>query len=138
MIRNFLIPSICGIIFSIGLVLAGMTNPSKVMGFLNIFGNWDPSLIFVIGGAIIISMPTFLFITKRMEGPMFNKKEGFDLHFNKEIDRSLVIGSTIFGVGWAMVGFCPGPAIAALTLIDGNVFMFFIAMSIGMLLKKVY
>lgn len=138
MIRNFLIPSICGIIFSIGLVLAGMTNPSKVMGFLNIFGNWDPSLIFVIGGAIIISMPTFLFITKRMEGPMFNKKEGFDLHFNKEIDRSLVIGSTIFGVGWAMVGFCPGPAIAALTLIDGNVFMFFIAMSIGMLLRKVY
>tara|TARA_B100000902_G_scaffold314708_1_gene305522 strand:- start:180 stop:596 length:417 start_codon:yes stop_codon:yes gene_type:complete len=138
MIRNFLIPSICGIIFSIGLVLAGMTNPSKVMGFLNIFGNWDPSLIFVIGGAIIIIMPTFLFITKRMEGPMFNKKEGFDLHFNKEIDRSLVIGSTIFGVGWAMVGFCPGPAIAALTLIDGNVFMFFIAMSIGMLLRKVY
>ena len=138
MIRNFLIPSICGIIFSIGLVLAGMTNPSKVMGFLNVFGNWDPSLIFVIGGAIIISMPTFLFITKRMEGPMFNKKEGFDLHFNKEIDRSLVIGSTIFGVGWAMVGFCPGPAIAALTLIDGNVFMFFIAMSIGMLLRKVY
>ena len=138
MIRNFLIPSICGIIFSIGLVLAGMTNPSKVMGFLNIFGNWDPSLIFVIGGAIIISMPTFLFITKRMEGPMFNKKEGFDLHFNKEIDRSLVIGSTIFGVGWAMVGVCPGPAIAALTLIDGNVFMFFIAMSIGMLLRKVY
>ena len=138
MIRNFLIPSICGIIFSIGLVLAGMTNPSKVMGFLNIFGNWDPSLIFVIGGAIIISMPTFLFITKRMEGPMFNKKEGFDLHFNKEIDRSLVIGSTIFGVGWAMVGVCPGPAIAALTLIDGNVFMFFIAMSIGMLLSKVY
>ena len=138
MMRNFLIPLICGIIFSIGLVLAGMTNPSKVMGFLNIFGNWDPSLIFVIGGAIIISMPTFLFITKRMEGPMFNKKEGFDLHFNKEIDRSLVIGSTIFGVGWAMVGFCPGPAIAALTLIDGNVFMFFIAMSIGMLLRKVY
>jgi len=138
MIRNFLIPSICGIIFSIGLVLAGMTNPSKVMGFLNIFGNWDPSLIFVIGGAIIISMPTFLFITKKMEGPMFNKKEGFDLHFNKEIDHSLVIGSTIFGVGWAMVGFCPGPAIAALTLIDGNVFMFFIAMSIGMLLRKVY
>ena len=138
MIRNFLIPSICGIIFSIGLVLAGMTNPSKVMGFLNIFGNWDPSLIFVIGGAIIISMPTFLFITKRMKGPMFNKKEGFNLHFNKEIDRSLVIGSTIFGVGWAMVGFCPGPAIAALTLIDGNVFMFFIAMSIGMLLRKVY
>ena len=115
-----------------------MTNPAKVMGFLNIFGNWDPSLILVIGGAIIISMPTFLLIAKKMEGPIYNKKEGFSLLANKDIDRSLVIGSTIFGMGWAMVGFCPGPAIAALTLIDGNVFMFFIAMSIGMLLRKVF
>ena len=138
MMRNYLIPLICGIIFSIGLVLAGMTNPAKVMGFLNIFGNWDPSLILVMGGAIIISMPTFLLIAKKMEGPIFNKKEGFGLLANKDIDRSLVIGSTIFGIGWAMVGFCPGPAIAALTLIDGNVFMFFIAMSIGMLLRKVF
>ena len=138
MMRNILIPLICGIIFSTGLVLAGMTNPAKVMGFLNIFGNWDPSLVLVMGGAIIISMPTFLLIAKKMEGPIFNKKEGFSLLANKEIDRSLVIGSTIFGMGWAMVGFCPGPAIAALTLIDGNVFMFFIAMSIGMLLRKVF
>ena len=75
MIKNFLIPTICGIIFSIGLVLSGMTNPSKVMGFLNILGNWDPSLIFAMGGAIIISMPTFFFSVKRMEGPLFNKKE---------------------------------------------------------------
>ena len=138
MMRNYLIPLICGIIFSIGLVLAGMTNPAKVMGFLNIFGNWDPSLILVIGGAIIISMPTFLLIAKKMEGPIYNKKEGFSFLANKDVDRSLVIGSTIFGMGWAMVGFCPGPAIAALTLIDGNVFMFFIAMSIGMLLRKVF
>ena len=138
MIKNFLIPTICGIIFSIGLVLSGMTNPSKVMGFLNILGNWDPSLIFAMGGAIIISMPTFFFLVKRMEGPLFNKKEGFNIQTDKEIDRSLVIGSTIFGVGWAMVGFCPGPAIAALTLVDGNIFMFFIAMSIGMLLRKVF
>ena len=138
MMRNYLIPLICGIIFSIGLVLAGMTNPAKVMGFLNIFGNWDPSLLLVMGGAIIISMPTFLLIAKKMKGPIYNNKEGFSLLANKDIDRSLVIGSTIFGMGWAMVGFCPGPAIAALTLIDGNVFMFFIAMSIGMLLRKVF
>ncbi len=138
MIKNFLIPSICGIIFSIGLVLSGMTNPSKIMGFLNVFGNWDPSLIFAMGGAIIIVMSTFYLSVKRMEGPLFNKKEGFNIQTDKEIDRSLVIGSTIFGVGWAMVGFCPGPAIAALTLVDGNIFMFFIAMSIGMLLRKVF
>jgi len=138
MIKNFLIPSICGIIFSIGLVLAGMTNPSKVMGFLNIFGNWDPSLIFTMGSAIIIVMSTFYLSVKRMEGPLLNKKEGFNIQIDREIDRSLVIGSTIFGVGWAMVGFCPGPAIAALTLVDGNIFIFFIAMSIGMLLRKVF
>lgn len=88
MMRNILIPLICGIIFSTGLVLAGMTNPAKVMGFLNIFGNWDPSLVLVMGGAIIISMPTFLLIAKKMEGPIFNKKEGFSLLANKEIDRS--------------------------------------------------
>ena len=138
MIKNFLIPSICGIIFSIGLVLSGMTNPAKIMGFLNVFGNWDPSLIFTMGSAIIIVMSTFYLSVKRMEGPLFNKKEGFNIQTDKEIDRSLVIGSTIFGVGWAMVGFCPGPAIAALTLVDGNIFMFFIAMSIGMLLRKVF
>lgn len=137
-VRNIIIPFICGIIFSIGLVLAGMTNPAKVMGFLNIFGNWDPSLIFVMGGAIAISMPTFLLLGKRMEGPLFNKKEGFSKQLRSDLDSPLILGSLIFGMGWAMVGFCPGPAIAALTLIDGNVFMFFIAMSIGMLLKKVF
>ena len=129
---------ISGSIFGVGLIVSGMSNPQKVLSFLDIFGNWDPSLILVIGGAIIISMPTFLLIAKKMEGPIYNKKEGFSLLANKDIDRSLVIGSTIFGMGWAMVGFCPGPAIAALTLIDGNVFMFFIAMSIGMLLRKVF
>ena len=138
MIKNFLIPSVCGIIFSIGLVLSGMTNPAKIMGFLNLFGNWDPSLIFTMGSAIIIVMSTFYLSVKRMEGPLLNKKERFKIQIDKEIDRSLVIGSTIFGVGWAMVGFCPGPVIAALTLVDGNIFMFFIAMSIGMLLKKVF
>ena len=138
MMKNFFVPLMSGIIFGIGLVIAGMTNPSKVMGFLNVFGNWDPSLIFTMGSAIIIVMSTFYLSVKRMEGPLLNKKEGFNIQIDKEIDRSLVIGSTIFGVGWAMVGFCPGPAIAALTLVDGNIFMFFIAMSIGMLLRKVF
>ena len=137
MMKNIIIPLTCGIIFGIGLVIAGMTNPAKVMGFLNIFGNWDPSLMFVMGGAIIVSMPAFLLIGKKMQGPLFNKEEGFSQQLKKNIDSPLVLGSALFGVGWALVGFCPGPAIAALTLVDGNVFMFFIAMSIGMLLKKI-
>ena len=138
MMKNIFIPLTSGVIFGIGLVIAGMTNPSKVMGFLNVFGNWDPSLMFVMGGAIIVSMPAFLLISKKMSAPLFNKEEGFSQQLKKNIDSPLVIGSAMFGVGWALVGFCPGPAIAALTQVDGNVFIFFIAMSIGMLIKKIY
>ena len=138
MMKNIFIPLTSGVIFGIGLVIAGMTNPAKVMGFLNIFGNWDPSLMFVMGGAIVVSMPTFLLISKRMSAPLFNKEEGFSQQLKKNIDSPLVIGSAMFGVGWALVGFCPGPAIAALTQVAGNVFIFFIAMSIGMLIKKIY
>ncbi len=136
--KNVIVPLTSGVIFSIGLVIAGMTNPAKVIGFLNIFGNWDPSLIFVIGGAIIISMPALLISSKKMSAPLFNQKEGFKQQLKKNIDGPLIIGSSIFGIGWALVGFCPGPAISALTLVDGNIFMFFIAMSIGMLTKKIY
>ena len=134
--KNFFIPLTSGIIFGIGLVIAGMTNPLKVMGFLNVFGNWDPSLIFVMGGAIAVSMPVFL-ISEKMSSPLFNKEEGFNQQLKKNIDSPLIIGSSMFGIGWALVGFCPGPAISALTQVDGNVFIFFIAMSIGMLIKKI-
>ena len=136
MMKNLIVPLASGIVFGIGLVIAGMTNPAKVMGFLNIFGNWDPSLIFVMAGAIIVSMPAFLLFSKKMSAPLFNQQEGFNQKLKKNIDKPLIFGSTIFGIGWALVGFCPGPAISALTQVDGNVFMFFIAMSIGMLIKK--
>ena len=136
MMKNIIVPLSSGIIFGIGLMIAGMTNPAKVMGFLNIFGKWDPSLIFVMAGAIIVSMPAFLLFSKKMSAPLFNQDEGFNQQFKKNIDSHLIIGSSIFGIGWALVGFCPGPAISALTQVDGNVFMFFIAMSIGMLIKK--
>ena len=138
MMKNFIVPLTSGIILGIGLVIAGMTNPAKVMGFLNVFGNWDPSLMFAMGGAIFISMPAFLLIGKKMPAPLFNKEEDFNQQLKKNIDSPLVIGSAMFGVGWALVGFCPGPAISALTQVDGNVFIFFIAMSIGMLLNKNY
>ena len=136
--KNIFVPLTSGVIFGIGLVISGMTNPAKVLGFLNVFGNWDPSLIFVMGGAIIVSMPASLIISKKMSAPLFNN-EGVSRQKNKKkIDSSLIVGSLMFGVGWALVGICPGPAISALTQVDGNVFIFFIAMSIGMLLKKIY
>ncbi len=138
MMKNVIVPLTSGIIFGIGLVVAGMTNPAKVIGFLNIFGNWDPSLIFVMVGAIIVSMPAFLLLSKKMSAPLFNQEEGFSQQLKKNIDSPLIIGSSIFGIGWALVGFCPGPAISALTQVDGNVFMFFVAMSIGILIRKNY
>jgi len=79
-----------------------------------------------------------LLIGKKMSAPLFNKEEVFSKQLKKIIDKPLIIGSAVFGIGWALVGFCPGPALSALTQIDGNVFMFFIAMSIGMLIKKIY
>ena len=135
MMKNFFVPLTSGIIFGIGLVIAGMANPAKVMGFLNVFGNWDPSLIFVMGGAIAVSMLVFL-ISEKMPSPLFNKEEGFNQQLKRNIDSPLIIGSSMFGIGWALVGFCPGPTVSALTQVDGNVFIFFIAMSIGMLIKK--
>ena len=136
MMKNIIVPLTSGIVFGIGLVISGMTNPAKVMGFLNIFGNWDPSLVFVLGGAIAVSMPVFLLLGKKMLTPLFNKEEGFSNQLKRNIDGPLIIGSAMFGIGWALVGFCPGPVITSLTQVDGNVFMFFIAMSIGMLIKK--
>ena len=137
MMKNIIIPFSSGIIFGIGFVIAGMTNPAKVIGFLDIFGNWDPSLLFMMGGAIAVSMPVFILFRKKISAPLFNKEEGFSQQIKKNVDSSLIIGSTIFGIGWALVGFCPGPAISALTQVDGNVFIFFIAMSIGMFIKKI-
>jgi len=75
--KNIIVPLACGLIFGVGLVIAGMTNPLKVMGFLNIFGNWDPSLMFVMGGAIIVSMPVFLLIEKKNEISCLQSRRGF-------------------------------------------------------------
>ena len=96
--KNIIVPLACGLIFGAGLIIAGMTNPSKVMGFLNIFGNWDPSLMFVMGGAIIVSMPVFLLIGKKMKSPVFNQEEGFSQQLKSNIDRPLILGSAMFGV----------------------------------------
>ena len=96
--KNIIVPLACGLIFGVGLVIAGMTNPLKVMGFLNIFGNWDPSLMFVMGGAIIVSMPVFLLIGKKMKSPVFNQEEGFSQQLKSNIDRPLILGSTMFGI----------------------------------------
>jgi len=104
---------ISGILFGVGLVLSQMTNPVKVINFLDIFGNWDPSLIFVMGGALAVTSICFRRILKRPT-PLFGKE--FYLSSKSVIDKPLLIGSAIFGIGWGISGYCPGPVVAGLGL----------------------
>ena len=128
-----LISLICGIIFGIGLVISEMINPSKVLGFLNLFGDWDPSLAFVMLGALIISSP-FFHLFKNNKKPIFT--ESFSYSNNKEINKNLIIGSSLFGAGWGLIGLCPGPAIASLALFNISSAVFVIAMFVGFYLVK--
>ena len=132
---------LCGVIFSLGLVVSGMTNPSKVIGFLSIKHNWDASLMFVMGGAILIFAPFFYFLKSREVSTLGMKIE---LPSKQEIDKKLVIGSALFGVGWGLVGLCPGPSISALTspgisgfaMFDPIILIFLFSMAIGMLVNQ--
>lgn len=120
-----------GIVFGFGLSLSGMLNPARVQGFLDIFGAWDPSLAFVLGGAVVVA---FIGVQamKRMERPAFD--DSFHLPTNNRIDAPLVIGSAIFGLGWGLGGFCPGPAVASLAIGLPETVLFVIAMLAGMTL----
>ena len=132
---NKLISLISGTIFGIGLVVSQMINPEKVLGFLDLFGNWDPSLAFVMIGALIISSPLFHLI-KNKEKPLFAEK--FNYSNNKEINNKLVIGSALFGAGWGLGGLCPGPAISSIALLNINSIIFVVAMFIGFYLAKFF
>ena len=104
---------IVGCIFGLGLAIGGMLDPSKVVGFLNIFGAWDPSLAFVMMGGIMVNAAGYLILI-RGKKPIFTEK--FHLPDNIFIDRRLIVGSAIFGVGWGLAGLCPGPVVASLFL----------------------
>jgi uncharacterized membrane protein YedE/YeeE len=130
---NKLVALFCGIIFGIGLVISQMINPAKVLGFLNVFGEWDPSLAFVMIGALIISSPLF-HLFKKKEKPIFFAS--FSISKNKEIDKKLIIGSILFGAGWGLTGLCPGPAISSIALFNISSVTFVIAMFIGFYVIK--
>ncbi|WP_342619859.1 YeeE/YedE family protein [Rhodoferax sp. GW822-FHT02A01] len=99
-----------GVVFGLGLSLAQMTNPDKVLNFLDVAGSWDASLLFVLGGAVVVSAVVFHFILKR-RAPLWDTV--FHLPLARAIDKPLVIGSALFGIGWGLSGYCPGPAIAS-------------------------
>ena len=131
---NKLISLLSGTIFGIGLVISEMINPQKVLGFLDLFGNWDPSLAFVMIGALIVSLPMF-HIIKKKEKPLLEEK--FDYSSNKNIDQRLVFGSILFGAGWGLGGLCPGPAISSLALLNFYSISFVISMFIGFYFVKI-
>ncbi|NBT58896.1 YeeE/YedE family protein [bacterium] len=102
----------CGFLFSIGLGVAGMTRPQKVIGFLDLFGSWDPSLLFVMVGAILVYALGYRKV-KKMAQPLFTAE--FMVPSNRQWDSSLITGSALFGVGWGLAGFCPGPGLTSLS-----------------------
>jgi uncharacterized membrane protein YedE/YeeE len=102
-----------GIIFGLGLAVSGMINPEKVLGFLDIAGNWDPSLALVMGGAVGVTLLTFRPVLK-LPKPLFGTH--FEIPTSAVVDTPLLVGATIFGIGWGIAGYCPGPAIASLTM----------------------
>ncbi|MDA7703956.1 YeeE/YedE family protein [Candidatus Pelagibacter sp.] len=128
-----IISLVCGVIFGIGLTVSQMIDPAKVLGFLNIFGDWDPSLAFVMIGALIISSP-FFHLFKNNNKPIFSEK--FSYSQKKEINKKLIVGSSLFGAGWGLAGLCPGPAIASLALLNINSAIFVVTMFIGFYLVK--
>lgn len=101
----------CGTLFALGLGISGMTQPQKVVGFLDLFGAWDPSLIFVMIGAILVYGVGYRFVGK-MPKPVFTSQ--FMIPTNRQLDRSLIVGAALFGIGWGIAGFCPGPALTSL------------------------
>ena len=122
---------VCGLVFALGLGLSGMTQPSKVVGFLDLAGSWDPSLALVMGGALAVFAPVYRW-SRRRRTPLFAA------HFidstERQIDARLVGGAVLFGIGWGLSGFCPGPAIVSLGAASRGAFVFVPAMLAGMVL----
>ncbi len=119
----------CGFIFGLGLLISGMVNPAKVLGFLDIMGAWDPSLAVVMAAALAVSYVGFA-IAKRRDRPLLAPQSLWPT--KSDIDSPLVIGSALFGIGWGLVGLCPGPALENLATLSPGVIVFVVAMAAGM------
>lgn len=124
-----------GLIFGVGLILSGMTDPGKVIGFLDVFGQWDPSLALVMGGAIGVGFFAFA-LAKKKTTSIF----GGNLHLPKsnEIDKPLILGSLLFGAGWGLAGFCPGPALVSMSSGQLKAAFFVLFMLLGMIFFEVF
>lgn len=130
-----LLAIICGILFGAGLAVSGMTDTQKVIGFLDIFGNWVPDLAFVMGAAVLVTVVGFKIVLKQQH-PIFDKQ--FYLPSNTHVDAKLLLGAVMFGIGWGLYGYCPGPAIASLAYVDISSIIFIASMLAGMLVFNLF
>lgn len=122
-----------GVLFGLGLSISQMINPSKVLNFLDIFGNWDPSLMFVMGGGLIVNVLATWMILKR-PAPVLH--DFFHVPARKDIDWKLVSGAGLFGIGWGLAGYCPGPLVTSLSFVDGSILSIVLAYIVGTIATK--
>lgn len=132
-IKQNLMALVSGLVFGVGLGVSQMIDRERVLGFLDLAGAWDPTLMFVLGGAVGVTMVTFRFVLRRKH-PLFDDR--FHLPLKTAIDRRLITGAALFGVGWGIAGYCPGPAIASLGLGSLNPLIFIVAFAAGSLLAQ--
>ncbi len=133
MLKKNIWAAIAGLVFGLGLILSGMTNPAKVIGFLDIAGDWDPSLMLVMVGAIGVSFFAFRHAKKRTHSYL---NETIQLPKSSQIDKPLIMGAALFGIGWGLLGICPGPALAMMTVGGYKIILFILAMLVGMELHR--
>ena len=132
---KLLMALLSGMLFGFGLALSGMTDIANVIGFLDLFGDWNPTLAFVMVGGILVSLPFFQFGLGKITAPLF--ADVFRLPTKTDIDVRLIGGAMVFGIGWGLVGLCPGPAIASLAYLNIDVLYFGVAMIIGMFVTDI-
>jgi len=125
---NLLVIITSGILFGLGLSVSEMVNPARVLGFLNILGPWDPTLIFVMAGALTVAVPGFQY-ARLMHKPFL--AVSFSMPGKKDLDKKLILGAVIFGLGWGLAGICPGPSLVALNSLDMKVVWFVLSMLVG-------
>lgn len=125
---------VAGVVFGLGLAIAGMTDPRKVLGFLDVAGDWDPSLLLVLGSAVVVAFVGYRLV-QRKAAPLFDAK--FRLPDNtRRIDAPLIVGALLFGIGWGIAGYCPGPAIATLAYANKELLLFLPALLLGQWLRR--
>lgn len=132
-VASFIAVTVSGFLFGLGLATANMTNPAKVLAFLDVTGSWDPSLMVVFAAALGVTLPGFHLVLKQQQ-PRYAQQ--FLLPTSQDIDRKLIGGASLFGIGWGIAGYCPGPALTALVSLNSNVLLFFAAMLAGVMLHK--